>query len=143
MHDIGLRAASAAVMVVAAAQPARAGDDYIEQIVVADAASVALVVGMRDTPAVGLASYALLSPAVHLAHGQGDRAIVSLAMRALPVLSIATLERCEGGESALGCGLVHVYVGFLGGLAASAVDAFVVADGDPPIVSAPLYRGSF
>jgi hypothetical protein len=134
----------AALAVVAFARPAAADDDaYIEQVVLVDAASIGLLVGVRDTPAVGIVSYALLAPNVHLAHGQGDRVVASLAMRAVPVLSVVTLGGCGGGESALGCGLGNVFLGVAAALAVTAIDAFVVADGDAPPAAMALARGRF
>ena len=133
----------AAAAVLPAAPAAHADDhSYGEQIAIADAASVAVLVGTKSPP-VGLAGYALLAPAVHVAHGQGDRAAVSLAMRLIPVASAATLDRCEGGEAALGCGLGHIGLGVLGALVVTAVDVFVVADGEAPAMMAPILGARF
>src|SRR5687768_7544812 len=108
---------AAAIAVVSAASPAHADDpDYVEQVVVADVTTVVLLVAVHRSPALGLSSYALLAPALHLAHGHADRAAASLALRLIPVASLATLERCGGGETALGCGLGHVFFGVAGAL---------------------------
>lgn len=144
MRDLVLFATIAAVSAVSAVRPARADEpDYVEQVVIADVTTVVLLVAVHRSPALGLSSYALLTPALHLAHGEADRAAASLALRLIPVASLATLERCEGGEAALGCGLGHVFFGVAGALAVTAIDAFVIADGDAASTAVPLLRGSF
>ena len=137
------RFALAGIVVLGSAPAAHADDrTYSEHVVLADTASVAVLVGTRS-PLVGLSGYALLAPAVHVAHGEVQRAAVSLAMRLVPVASVATLERCDGGEAALGCGLGHLALGVVGALAVTVIDAFVVANGESSPVVAPIMRASF
>jgi hypothetical protein len=142
-----------------ASGPARADDrDYGEQIALADVASLGVLVAAtrvaarRDTDraytiaiAVGLGSYAVVAPAVHLiGHRQADRAAASLAMRLVPVASFASIGRCGGGEAAVGCVVGRVLLAVVGAVAASAIDVFVVADGpahEPvPVIAAMAGR---
>lgn len=141
MRTLAIVAAFAATSAIPSA---RADDQgYGEQIMFADAGSIGLLVGVHDTPALGIASYAVLAPAVHLAHGQGERAVASLAMRLVPVASVASLARCEGGETGLGCALGFLLLGVVGALTVTAIDSFVIADGDAPPAAVPLMRGTF
>lgn len=152
-----LLGAGLAVLVVLQASPpqARADDqDYGEQIALADAASVGAFYAAnrlagsegsaKVTLAVGLGSYLVLSPAVHLiVHGQEDRAAVSFAMRLVPVTLLASTGRCGGGEEATACVVGHLLLGVVGLVAATAVDVIVVSDGTAPTPTAFMVGGRF
>ena len=118
--------------------------DYGEQIVLADVASMGVLYTAtrlakrtesdQDSKLVigaGLGGYLLFAPAVHLiGHGREDRAALSIGMRLVPTAALLSIDRCDGGEEALGCILGHLLLATVGALAVSAVDAFVVADGE-------------
>jgi len=138
-----MRTLTVLAAVVMMAPDARAdGEPYVEQIVLADAASVAILAGTKS-PLVGLSGYAVLAPAVHVAHGQADRAALSLALRLVPIASVAAIDRCEGGEAALGCALGRLAIGVFGAIAVTALDAFVVADGESPPTMLPILGARF
>lgn len=112
------RFALAGIVVLGSAPAAHADDrTYSEHVVLADTASVAVLVGTRS-PLVGLSGYALLAPAVHVAHGEVQRAAVSLAMG-------------------------HLALGVVGALAVTVIDAFVVANGESSSVVASIMRATF
>lgn len=127
---------------------------YAEQTLLADGASVALVVtgalvsgSNNDAGAalsvVGVGGFGLASPIIHAAHGRWDRAGISLAMRVLGVpLAGATgalvgaaawhdsLPGDERGYSSLRGLVVGGLVGFgVGAITIAAVDAAVLARG--------------
>lgn len=136
-----MRITIAALLVIAT--PAHADDDYGEQIAVADAAGVALAYGAHavtdrvDVAAgVWIGAYALIAPVVHLAHGREDRAALSFGMRAAPLLVLASVGRCGGGEEATGCIAGTLLLGVAGAIAATAVDIFAVSDEPAPMMLA-------
>jgi hypothetical protein len=154
---VRLLGAGIAVSVVLLASPpqARADDqDYGEHIALADAASVGAFYvanrltgddgSARVTLGVGLGSYLLLSPAVHLiVHGREDRAAISFAMRLVPVTVLASTGRCGGGEEAISCVIGHLMLGVVGLVVATAVDVFAVSEGPAPDPTAFMVGGRF
>ena len=130
-----------------APQPARADDpSYGEQIVLADGASVGVfyaavrLANRRDderwlkvATGVGVGSYILFAPAVHLiGHGREDRAAISLGMRLVPTFFLVSATRCGGGEEGGVCLVGRVLLAAVGALAATGIDTFVVSDGGSP-----------
>lgn len=120
-------------------------ESYRAQVVAADAlASLAsLAAAHTHTPGVGvigLATYVLGAPLVHLAHGRGTRALGSVALRVgLPLATvgvIAATRHPDCSASADVCDdadLGALMIGLAGSLvAASVIDAVFLAEGDEP-----------
>jgi hypothetical protein len=82
-----------------------------------------------------LATYAIGAPMVHLLHNRGSRAAASLALRlgAPLVLGFAAagIATNAGTSSTDGSAAAALLGGMLGVIAASVIDAAVLAKGDP------------
>jgi hypothetical protein len=139
---------------VAIAPQPQSVDGYRLQIVAADVASVALLLGagaaegtdggdtwLSETLAVmGGSTFGLGAPAVHASHGNWGRAGISLGLRfALPLaggLIGGSLADCE--PDAFLCGLSEFAGGFFAGAAtASLLDVVLLAGGDVEHAPAP------
>jgi hypothetical protein len=81
----------------------------------------------------GVGTYVLAAPAVHVAHGHRDRALTSLGLRVgLPIASFFLAgfvgsATCRGSDADVPCPFVYAMLGGLGGgAAAMVVDAAVL-----------------
>jgi len=125
------------VPVAGPAVPVDQVDDYRWQILVADAATLALLVPRsEDSAKIAVLSYAFTAPIIHLTHERGGRALSSLLLRmGLPLTGAMTGAMLAGNPCRAGdydCEdegqLVAAVLGFgVGALTAMVVDATAIA----------------
>jgi hypothetical protein len=124
---------------------------YGAQTLIADGASLALLVAGRDsskTIELGVAGLLLAPPIIHWAHGNVGKGFGSLALRILPpIVAVALIVDGGGFESSSRKSDIEVDLGVIVALAwiptAIAVDAAVLAYDDVPVKSAVTWRPGF
>jgi hypothetical protein len=141
----------AAALLVLGARPAAADQQwYGYQTLIGDALSDGLIAtgawGPRGVPRLGLASYVVLAPAIHIVHGEPKRAAASLGMRVgLAGLGAIMGSSVCGNHSAKNddedC-LAEIFVGaIVGAVAAQAIDAAFLAYADKKTTPVMLSLG--
>jgi hypothetical protein len=144
-------AVAVTLLVLAGSRPAAADQTwYGYQTLIGDAVSDGLIAtgawGPRGVPKIGLATYLLVAPVIHIAHGEPTRAAGSLGMRVglLGLGAIIGRGACTDHYSKTEDGdcLAEIFVGaIVGAVAAEALDAALLAYADKKATPVMLQLG--